>query len=35
MKKSLFSVTSIATAASVLLVGYLFFSSIPDLRRYM
>jgi hypothetical protein len=35
MKKPSLSVTNVLAAAGVLFVGYLFFSSLPDLRRYL
>jgi len=35
MKKPIFSLTNFMVAASVLLTGYVFLSSVPDLRRYI
>jgi len=35
MYKSLLTVTNVVAAAGVLLAGYVIFSSLPDLRRYI
>jgi preprotein translocase subunit Sss1 len=38
MRKPLVTTTNVATAAGVLIVGflgYVFFTSLPDLRRYV
>ena len=35
MKKPVLSVTNILATAGVLFASYLFFSSLPDLRRYI
>lgn len=34
MKKSVVNFTTVLATAGVLLAGYVFFSSLPDLRRY-
>jgi hypothetical protein len=35
MKKPLLTVMNVAATAGVLFVGYLFYTSLPDLRRYI
>jgi hypothetical protein len=35
MKKPLLNVTNILATAGVLLMGYAFFTSIPDIKRYI
>jgi hypothetical protein len=35
MKKPILSVTNVIASAGVLLLGYVFFATLPDLRRYI
>jgi hypothetical protein len=35
MKKPIFSAGNLLAAAGVLFAGYVFFTSLPDLRRYI
>lgn len=35
VKKTLATMTSIAGTATLLLIGYVFLTSIPDLKRYI
>ncbi len=35
VKKPMFSATNLIATAGVLLFGYVFFASLPDLRRYI
>lgn len=35
MKKPLFTVTNLAAAVGALFAGYIFVTSLPDLRRYI
>lgn len=35
MKKSIFNLTNVLATAGVLFASYVFFSSLPDLRRYI
>jgi hypothetical protein len=35
MKKPILSLGNVFAAAGVLLAGYVFFTSLPDLRRYI
>src|SRR5580698_5001493 len=35
MKKPMFNVTNVIATAGVLIFGYIFFASLPDLRRYI
>lgn len=35
MKRPLFTVTNLAAAAGALFAGYIFVTSLPDLRRYI
>ena len=35
MKKSMWNVTNVIATAGVLIFGYVFFASLPDLRRYV
>jgi len=35
MKKPLFSLANMVAAAGILFAGYVVFSSLPDIRRYI
>jgi len=35
MKQPSLSVTNVLAAAGIFFMGYLFFSSLPDIRRYI
>ena len=35
MKKPILNITNVLATAGMLLAGYVFFSSLPDIRRYI
>jgi len=35
MRKPVLNLTNLLATASILFVGYVFFASLPDLRRYI
>jgi len=35
MKKPVLNLTTVLATAGILFVGYVFFASLPDLRRYI